>query len=353
VLIVSFARLALAALAGAFVVSFGVEANAGETRAHAGDGGVELTIVGPPDVQLEASLTELLERTGISPRFAHVTRPRPEVTASPDLLAVVVVDLTQARSLELVIFDARHATVLRRVVTTSDGLDEIAREEISHIVLFSVEAIRRGETIGSPEPQPARAPGAKAAAPLVKTHPPPRGRVRGELETVATLRTYANVAPVVVGVGAATGVSTRVGRFRLRSLVAFEQRSAIVAATRAASARFEQRSVKVALGAGLPLSTRLELTFAAGVAADLISVTTTALRATTEQQRDVVDVIPVLDAAGGISFELAPGLALSGALGAEVPLSTTEYALEAERNVVFLAPDAARLVGRLSLGVSF
>ncbi|MDF2694429.1 MAG: hypothetical protein K0S65_2812 [Labilithrix sp.] len=341
----SVIRLAIAALACAFVESLGAEAAAGETHVREGEV-VELTIAGTPDTQLEASLAELLERTGVSPRFAHATRPsRPEVTASPGLLAVVVLDLTRAGSIGLVILDARHATVLTRVIPAADGLDEIAREEISHIVLFSVEAIRRGEIVGSSEPQ--------VIAPRVKAHPPPKERAKGELETVATLRTYANVAPVVVGVGAAVGASTRAGAFHLRSLVAFEQRSAIVAATRAASARFDQRSVRVSVAAGLPLSTRVELTFAGGVAADLVAVTTTALRATTEQQRDVVDVVPVLDAGGGISFVLAPGLGLTGALGAEVPLSTTEYALEAERNVVFLAPDAVRLVGRLSLGVSF
>jgi hypothetical protein len=335
----------MAAFACAFVVSFGTDANAGETHVHEGEV-VELTIAGAPDTQLEASLTELLERTGISPRFEHTARPsRPAATASPGLLAVVALDLTQMGAIRLMILDARHATVLERVVTAPDGLDEIAREEISHIVLFSVETIRRGEIVGSPQ--------APMKASRIPAPPRSKRSARGELETVTTLRTYANVAPVVVGVGAAVGASMRAGVVHLRSLVAFEQRSAIVTATRAASARFELRSVRVAVMAGLPLSTRVELTFTGGVAADVVAVTTTALRASTEQRRDLVDVVPVLDAASGLSFTLAPGLALSGAFGAEVPLSTTEYALEAERNVVFLAPDAVRLVGRLCLGVSF
>ncbi len=338
-------RLAIAALACAFIVSLEAEASAGETPVHEGDV-VELTIAGPPDPQLEASLRELLENSGVSPRFTPAARPsRPDISTSPRLLAVVAIDLTPVGSLRLVILDARHATVLTRIVPAAGGLDEIAREEVSHIILFSVEAIRRGEIVGSPEPQ--------KNARHVKPQRPPKERARGELETVTTLRTYANAAPVVVGVGAAVGASTNTGVVRVRSLVAFEQRSAIVAATRAASARFEQRSIRVAVSAGLPLRSRVELTFAGGVALDLVGVTTTALRVTTEQPRDVVDVVPVLDAAGGVSFELAPRLALSGALGAEVPLRTTEYALEADRTVVFLAPDAVRLVGRLSLGVTF
>lgn len=338
-------RLAIAALTCAFVVSLAAEASAGETHVHEGDV-VELTIAGAADAELEASLRELLENSGVSPRFTHAANPTtPVVAASPGLLAVVVVDLRGVESVGLVVLDARHATVLRRVVPAASGLDEIAREELSHIILFSIEAIRRGEVVGSPEPQ--------KNAPSVKPQRPTKERPRGELETFGSLRSYANVAPVVVGVGAAVGASTDAGGFRLRSLVAFEQRSAIVAATRAASARFEQRSVRVAVAAGLPLSTRAELTFAGGAAVDLVAVTTTALRATTEQRRDVTEVVPVLDVAGGVSFEVAPRLALCGAVGAEVPLRTTEYALEADRDVVFLAPNAVRLVGRLSLVVSF
>ncbi|WP_205633784.1 hypothetical protein [Labilithrix luteola] len=330
----------MGALVCALVVSLGGEADALEAHVEEREV-VELTIAGRTDPKLEASLAELLRHAGFSPRFAHVARPSPKsVTTSPYLVAVVSLDLTRVDSIELVIVDARHATVLTRGVPTADCLDEIAREEIGHIVLFAVEAIRRGETVGTPQPRA-----------LVLA--PPKERARGELETVVTLRTYANVAPVVVGVGAAVGASTRVSSFHLRGLVGFEQRSAVVVTTRAASARFEQRSLRIAVSAGVPLSARTELTLAGGVSADLLAVTTTALRANTERVRNASDLVPVLDATGGITFQLAPRLFVSGAVGAEMPLSTTEYALEAERNVVFLAPDAVRLVGRFSLGVSF
>jgi hypothetical protein len=63
--------------------------------------------------------------------------------------------------------------------------------------------------------------------------------------------------------------------------------------------------------------------------------------------------VPVLDAAGGLAFELLPRLLVPGTIGAEVPLMTTEYAREADRDVVLLASEAMRLVGRLSLGESF
>jgi hypothetical protein len=330
----------MAALACAFVVSLGGEVDAAEGHVEERSV-VELTIAGTTDPQLEASLAELLGRAGFTARFERAARPSPaKAAASPGVVAVVALDLTRVESIGLVIVDARHATVLRRVVPAAEGLDEIAREEIGHIVLFSVEAIKRGEVVGSPEPQ-------------ARERPPPKERARGELETVATLRTYANVVPALIGVGAAVGASTRVSSVRLRSLVAFEQRSAIVVETRAAAARFEQRSVRISMMAGVPLSSRVELTFAGGVAADLVAVTTTALRATTERRRDVADVVPVLDAAGGLSFELVPRLVVAGTIGVEVPFMTTEYALEADRDVVILAPDALRVVGRLSVGVSF
>ena len=338
---VSFLRLAMVALACAFVASIGGEAAASESSVQ-GRSAVEVTIAGATDPRLEASLTELLGRTGFVARFSHRARPeRPTVPTSPDLIAVVALDLTREGIIGIGIVDAHGAPVLTRVVPTGDRLDEIACEEIGHIVLFSVEAIRRGERAHRPVPPPPR------------QQPAPKDRARGELETVATLRNYANVAPVVVGVGAAVGGSTRVRSLHLRSLVAFEQRSAIIVATPAASARFEQRSLKISASAGVPLSPRVELTFAAGIAGDLLSVTTTALRASTERRRDVSDVVPVIDAAGGMAFELAPHLVVGVAIGVEVPFSTTEYALEADRNVVFLAPNAARLVGRFSLGVSF
>jgi len=342
---VRFVRGALAAIAWSLVATRGAEARAADTRAQEGDV-VELTIAGPPDRELEASLAELFARARLTPRFVHTERPsQPRIDGARGVLAAVGLDLTQPGTIGVVIVDARHATVLTRTVPAENGLDEIAREEISQIVIFSVEAIRRGEVVGSPQPRVTTRPATR--------HPAPGARLRADLETVASLRTYANVAPAVVGVGAAVGTTARVGGLHVRSLLGFEQRSAIVVATRAASARFEQRSLRVAVAFGLPLGPRLDLTFAGGAAADLVAATTTALRATTEQRRDVTHVVPVLDGAAGVTFALDPRLVLSAAAGAEVPLSTTEYALEGERSVVFLAPDVVRLVGRVGLGVRF
>ena len=326
---------------------------------------VDVTIVGAEegDAALEASLAELLAGAHLSAHFARVgsapvrsgaeTKP-----TSDDVLAFVRIDVGRKGVLSLRIVDPRRRRVLTRELPIPHGLDEIAREEASHIVVYTVEAIGRGEDIGEPEPpdedededekpRPAR------PSPTSKARP---GAPALELETVGAVRSYANIVPAVFGTGAALSLSTVRGGIRVGGELAFEQRSLIVVTTQPVAARFGQRSVHLSVLGEIPVADGVIFRTSVGAALDLVDVSTTPLRPTSEpRRREFVDVIPVLDVAGGLRFDLAPRLAVIATAGLELPLSTSDYVVEdgRGRDLVLLSPHALRLVGRLAVAVRF
>lgn len=254
--------------------------------------------------------------------------------------------------LELHIVDPRRRRVLVWNLAIPHGIDEIVREEASHIVVYSVEAIQRGEDVGEPQP-PANEPRPVRDRPAA---PPSEPAMSLELETLGTVRSYASVAPAVLGTGAALALSTARSGVRLGGALSFEQRSAIVVTTQPLTARFGQRSLRIAAFGDFQVARGVVFRASAGAALDLVDVTTTPLRPTSEPRRaSFVDVVPVLDVAAGLRFELAPRLTAGATGGIELPLSTSDYVVEDARGPDFslLSPYALRLVGRVSVGVRF
>lgn len=101
---------------------------------------------------LEIVLRDLLSTTGLEITIAHVSSidPRsvvePPKTFAPGVARVFVdVDGKVAR---VYLVDAAWARVLLRRIPLPKGLDEIAREQIGHIVASSIDALAAGATIG-------------------------------------------------------------------------------------------------------------------------------------------------------------------------------------------------------------
>jgi hypothetical protein len=341
----------------AVLSSSGARADEPGARADESAPRVDITILGGGDPALEASIADLLASVGMTTRITRVggdwRRDAPETKAG-DALALVQLDPRREGALEVRIVDPRRRRVLVRDLPVPNGIDEIVREETSHIVVFSVEAIARGEVVGEAEPPPARAPPAAVRArPVTAVQ---RRAVSLDLETVGTVRTYASVAPAVLGTGATLALSSARSRVQLGGALSFEQRSPIVVTTQPLTARFVQRSVRISFRGDIPIASRVAFHASAGAALDLVNVTTTPLRSTSEPRRAAfVDAVPVLDVTGGLRVELAPRLAVSAEGGIELPLSTSDYVVEdgRGRDLVLLAPHSVRLVGRLTVGVRF
>jgi len=341
------ARRWLQAVASALALHSSSAASAREHR----EARVDVTITGAADPALEASLVELIRGAGLNVDIRHDEPSSTPIGSPPDVIAVVRVELVSENLLGVRIVDPRRRRVLVRELPLPHGIDEVIREEASHIVIYAVEAISRGEDVGEPEqPESAPLPIPRPEAPAARRSP------WLELETVLAARTYATVVPAGFGTGAALALSMARGDIKVGAALSFEQRSAIVVTAPALAARFAPRSIRLGLRGDVPLTPSIAFRTSAGAALDLMSVTTTPLRPSSELRRPAfVDVIPVLDLAGGLAFQLAPRLVASASAGVELPLTTSDYLVEAERgrDRVLLTPHSVRLVGRLGLAVRF
>jgi len=317
---------------------------------------VDVTILGGGDPALEASISELLAGIHLSTHFARVAGERAsdsvETRPRDDVIASVQLDLGRQGALGLRIVDPRRRRVLVRELPIPRGLDEIVREEASHIVVYAVEAIARGEDIGEPQPPPK-----ERAFALAPSAPRPAARTMAlELDTIGAVRSYASVAPAVFGTGAALALSTKRDGVRVGGALGFEQRSPIIVTTQPVAARFGQRSLRISVVTDIPIASGVAFRTSAGAALDLVNVSTTPLRPTSEpRRREFVDAVPVLDVAGGLRVDLVPRLAAIATAGIELPLETSDYVVEDARgrDAVLLSPHSLRLVGRLGIGVRF
>ena len=157
--------------------------------------GVEIAIAAaPPDAAtaVREDLEELLARRGITARYRRLSAvDRDEVlrpaSESPCALACIWIDLGVAATGRALVYVSATASdqVVVRSLPLPSGVDEVAREEVSHIVASSVEALQAGQ------PLPVVAERADAAIAKTTRPPPPRAPV---------------VAPVVNGVWASAGL---------------------------------------------------------------------------------------------------------------------------------------------------
>ncbi len=157
--------------------------------------GVEIAIAAAlPEAAsaVREDLEDLLARRGITARYRRlaavdrdeVLRPSSE---SPCALACIWIDLGVARAGRALVYISATASdqVVVRSLPLPSGVDEVAREEVSHIVASSVEALQAGL------PLPVVAERADAAIAKTTRAPPPRAPV---------------VAPVAGGLWASAGL---------------------------------------------------------------------------------------------------------------------------------------------------
>jgi hypothetical protein len=136
-------------------VALALALSTASARADAPRPRVEVAVAAPPDAETElvSVLAELLGRlqvelelrreSAIAP--ASVVTPPPAPTAA---LARVFIDATRADVAVLYLVDASWQRVLVRRLPLEHGLDEVAREQLAHIVEAAIQSLAAGGQIG-------------------------------------------------------------------------------------------------------------------------------------------------------------------------------------------------------------
>jgi hypothetical protein len=116
---------------------------------------VEVTLAANPEAErlLAPVLSELIERLGLvlALHTVHAIEPFDVLNPKPrqaQALARVFVDAQRRDVALLYLVDAAWQRVLVRRISLAHGLDEVAREELAHIVESSVQALAVGGQIG-------------------------------------------------------------------------------------------------------------------------------------------------------------------------------------------------------------
>lgn len=313
---------------------------------------VQVAMAGPPaDVQgvqlvLEAALASL----DGSISFAEVAEVSaadvltPSVATGSDTVRVWI-DIGPAR-VTVYLVDRWWERILVRHVPLPGGVDEVAREQIALIVSASLEAMRRGARIGISRAEARQALGTKAGPGAVST--PSRGGARVRLESGRVepdvprpeLWTWLAVGYQVLGVqvgassvehGPTLQLGAGVHRRRLRLGGEFFGKIQI-------PRRVAEPGLTVVLQGGgvrglavvgtLVGKRRATLLGAAGAGIDLIRVATRSDDGSYDVAPAQLDVVPIVVLEFRARGELAPTLALEGAVGLAIDLAGSRYVVD-------------------------
>lgn len=203
--------IAAALLGGVVSVSPRAGADAQPTRPV-----VRVTIAAAAAVAdpLEAAVRELLDRLAVDPIVVRAPAIDPAAVVAPEpspaaAVARIWIDLSVPGVARVYLADAAWERILVRNVPLPKGADEIAREQIAHIVEGAVEALLAGGTIGvtrdearvelgvpePPKPQSPPATKAPAEPGVASPKPPP----------IPDTRTRSPVAPARGTISASVG----------------------------------------------------------------------------------------------------------------------------------------------------
>lgn len=336
----------------------------GARPARAQSAKVDVVVAAAPssEEQLVLVLTELLARLQVDLELRRETVILPATVVTPPTsprpaLARAFIDATQPNVALLYLVDGPWERVLVRRIALDHGLDEVAREQLAHIVESSIRALAAGGTIGvtraeaSAElgiaPPPTAAPEPPAApAPL----PPAKPRVV-VLRTVPQRQTpsvdtrlglgwgLAAWTPEVAVHGPELGLRFSVGRrlafggglllqYRLQRRVQSELAGVGIEgvglrATAHARYRLEPRfALLAAIGGGLDRET-----FQPRSGADTsVTLGTASMRSS-----------GILTTSFGVELRIAGPLVLLADAGAEVDLAPDDYVVERATQIVTIA----------------
>ena len=247
----------------------------------------------------------------------------------------------------------RDRVYTRRIERSAGDGDEVAHETAAHVIAYALQALGRGQTIGTPRqrsttlPSDAPPPSTSTSGerkPLPIAEPPTRApstQPRFAFGTRASLTAHGSNAPAVFGVGAMALVRFAAPSARSAFEIAASVEQHVPTEVRSSnlSSRFRIQDARVFVRYDMPLNDAIGIGPAIGIGVDRIGVTTGPRARGPDPTIASHDVIGVAAMAFGARAAIAPRLRLQLDLGVAIPWQHVEYVVQrGARTLTFLDP---------------
>lgn len=327
-----------------------------ETRAAAESGRVLLVVAADSGEAkaLGQVAAELLGRLSVTVELRRVSRidlgevGRPSTGAA--YLARIFVDLRRTGSAAVFFVDSTHDRILIREIERPPGSDEVAREELGHILETSTEGLLSGAEIGIPradvlpmlEPAKEEAPRPVASA----------ERKVWQASLLYELEVLAGPAHAVQGPEAALFVRLPSRKPELGVWLSGQYRFPLRVDGNPVSARLEGGALRAGLALDAPLGPTLSLRTGLGGGIDLVDVEPEASEPSgVALASGELLVVAVARATLGLEIKLSSALSFWSRIAVDVDPSGTEYVFQRRTGEdLVLRPWAVRPAFALGIG---
>jgi hypothetical protein len=295
---------------------------------------VEIKMVAPNEnwPALQAVLSELLSRQQVTVRFASIASVDAhqilnEHSNDPPAVARVWIDLRDPNRVTLYLTGAREDRVLVRHVPLVTRLDEVAREEIAHIVEATVEALLVGGRIDIVADETYRK--TVKAEPTV---PPPSERaptgVALDLAIAYEAQGWSASTPLLHSAALFLGVEARSGSLRPGAWISGEYRFPTTIEGPLVSARLDQGAFRAVATLDWAAAKRWLLGLGIGGGIDLVRVSPSAnAGANVDPAPAYFATLPMLRAMGVGRYAFTPRTELFAGIAVDYDLLGTRYLL--------------------------
>jgi hypothetical protein len=308
---------------------------------------------------------ELLGRLSVQVRAAQVRKidlaaiatapvaPPPGATGGDAPLARVWIDWMTPGRATLYLLDARRDRLLVRQVERPAGGEELAREELGHILETACEGLLAGSEVGVPRAGvvPLLVPPAPRPPVAVTSPPPAPEPARWQLAVLYEAATLAPQARLTHGPMLSLLASTRAAGPRLGLWGTAQLRLPVRADDETVGVSLQTGALRLLAAYEHPLSERAAVRVGVGGGADVVRATPEAPmpdRAVLESPRTMA--FPVGRAALGLQLQLSRYVGLVGALAADVDVTGQRYVFRrASGEAAVLTPWLVRPAAALGL----
>jgi hypothetical protein len=298
---------------------------------------VEIKMVAPSESwpALQAVLSELLTRLQVSVRFASIPSVEArqimnERSDDPPSVARVWIDMRDPTRVTLYLTGDRADRLLVRHVPLVTRLDEVAREEIAHIVEATVDALLVGGRIGvvTDEVMPSK----------MKEEPRPQERLPGvtlDLGVGYEAQVWSSFTRPLHTAAAFVGVEARTGQLRPGVWASGEYRFPTTLEHELVTARLDQGSVRVVATLGWTPSRKWLVGVGLGGGFDIVRIAANAASQggampapdTVALEDPRVAVVPMLRAMAFAKYAISTRTDIFIGLGGDYDLYGTRYLL--------------------------
>ena len=285
---------------------------------------VEVVLAGPGEERdaMRAVLVELIGRLEVDVSYADADAvDAREVLTAPEgarpATARVWLELGESERVTCYLVDGAWERIMVRHVPLSGGIDEIAREELGHIVESSVDALLGGGEIGvsrveaaaqlGVDIRPPEEPAPEAPAPS----PEPAPRAQGVLGLGYQAQFWGGSVPAYHGPVLLGGVRASATRVRPGAMLTVQYLTPVLLQAEAIDLRLQGAALRVMATLSPRLGESLELNVAVGGGVDLVRVSPAATEDGAAVAADPYTAIfPEAEVDVGLAARLGRGLAL-------------------------------------------